>query len=131
VIRRLEADVFPAIGIRHVADVRAPELVRMAKTIADRGALDMAKRALQTCGQVFRYAIAHDLTERNPATEIKPGDFLPARERTNYARLEASEIPQLLRKIEGYEGSAITRLAMNLMALTFVRTSELIGALLG
>jgi integrase len=128
VLRRFEADVFPAIGARPIADIEAPELVRVMKTIAARGALDVATRALQTSGQVFRYAIAHGKACRNPATDIKPADVLPQRKAENYARVGAPELPTLLRKIEGYQGTPITRLAMKLMALTFVRTGELIGA---
>ncbi len=128
VLRRLEADVFPAIGSKPVSDVEAPDLVAMAKDIQKRGALDIAKRSLQTCGQVFRYAIAHGKARRNPATDIKPADILPSRTKVNYARVEAGELPGLLRKIEGYAGSPTTRLAIKLMAHTFVRTGELIGA---
>jgi len=126
--RRLQADVFPAIGARPVSEIEAPALVAMTKKTAARGALDIAKRNLQTCGQVFRYAIAHGLATRNPATDIKPADILPSRAKTHYARIDAQELPNLLRKIEAYQGSAVTRLAMKLMALTFVRTGELIGA---
>jgi len=128
VLRRLEADVFPAIGARPIDAIEAPELVAMVKAIAARGALDIAKRALQTTGQVFRYAIAHGKAKRNPAADIKPGDILPARKKTNYARLDSKGLPELLRHIESYQGAAVTRLAIKLMALTFVRTSELIGA---
>ena len=128
VIRRLEADVFPAIGARPIDAIEAPELVAMVKAIAARGALDIAKRALQTTGQVFRYAVAHGAAKRNPAGDIKPGDILAARKKTNYARVDSKDLPELLRHIEGYHGAAVTRLAMKLMALTFVRTSELIGA---
>lgn len=130
VIARLEADVFPVLGARPVAEVEAPELVRMLKKIAERGAVDIAKRCLQMSGQVFRYAIAHGLggTKRNPASDVKPGDILPLRRVENYARIDARELPLLLRKIEAYQGTPITRLAIKLMALTFVRTSELIEA---
>lgn len=128
VMRRLEADVFPALGKRPVDEIQAPELVKMTRAIEERGALDIAKRSLQTCGQVFRYAIAHGHAIRNPATEIRPGDILTIRKKQNYARLDAKELPELLRHIEVYQGSSVTRLAMKLMAMTFVRTSELIGA---
>lgn len=130
VMARLEGDVFPAIGARPVAQVEAPELVRMVKGIEARGAGDIAKRALQACSQVFRYAIAHGIgsTARNPAADVKPADVLAPRRKTNYARIDARELPALLRKIEGYQGTPTTRLAMKLMALTFVRTGELIGA---
>jgi integrase len=82
----------------------------------------------QTSSQVFRYAIAHGLATRNPAADIKHSDVLGSRQKKNLARIEGKELPQLLRHIDAYHGAAVTRLAMKLMALTFVRTSELIGA---
>lgn len=128
VIRRLEADVFPAIGKRPIAEIQAPELVAMMKAIEKRGALDIAKRCYQMTGQVFRYAIAHGLAQRNPASDVKPGDVLASRRKENYARIDSKELPDLLRKIEGYQGTPATRIAIKLLALTFVRTSELIEA---
>ena len=125
-LRRLEADVFPAIGTRPIAEIEAPELVAMAKEIEKRGAGELAKRSLQMCSMVFRYAIAHGKASRNPAIDIKPSDVLKARKVQNFARIGAGELPQLLRKIEAYKGKPTTRLALKLMALTFVRTSELI-----
>jgi integrase len=79
-------------------------------------------------GQVFRYAIAHGMAERNPAGDVKPSDILPSRRQTNYARIDAKELPALLRAIEAYQGTPVTRLAIKLLALTFVRTGELIAA---
>ena len=128
VIRRLEADVFPVVGSRAVSEIQAPELVKMMKAIQRRGALDIAKRCYQMTGQVFRYAIAHGIAERNPAGDIKPSDILPSRLKTNYARVDTKELPALLRAIEAYRGTPVTRLAIKLLSLTFVRTSELIGA---
>ncbi|MEO6292712.1 MAG: integrase arm-type DNA-binding domain-containing protein [Burkholderiaceae bacterium] len=128
VLRRLNADVFPAIGARPISAILAPELVAMVKDISKRGALDIAKRALQTSGQVFRYAVAHGIAPRNPANDVKPSEIIASRKATHYARLSTKELPDLMRSIEGYPGSAVTRLAMKLMSLTFVRTSELIGA---
>lgn len=128
VMRRFEADVFPCVGTRPITEVEAPELVKLVQSIAARGALDVATRALQNCGQVFRYAIAHGKARRNPAADIKPSDILRKRAKVNYARIDASELPALLRKIEAYQGTPVTRLAIKLMSLTFVRTGELIGA---
>jgi integrase len=127
-LRRLVADVFPAIGTRPIAEIEAPELVAMAKAIEKRGATELAKRSLQMCSMIFRYAIANGKARRNPAIDIRPGDVLKARRVENYARVGAGELPQLLRKIEAYQGKPTTRLALKLMALTFVRTSELIEA---
>jgi len=128
VLRRLEADIFPAIGKRPIADIQAPELVAMLKAIEARGARDIAKRAHETTGQIFRHAIAHGKASRNPSTDFKPSDFLKTHRKENYARVDATDLPQLLRKIEAYQGTPTTRLAIKLMALTFVRTGELIGA---
>jgi integrase len=128
VMRRFEADVFPRIGARPVSAIEAPELVAMMKAIAARDVLDLAKRALQTSSQVFRYAIAHGLATRNPAADIRPSDVLPSRKKKNLARIESKELPDLLRQIDAYQGTPTTRLAMKLMALTFTRTTELIAA---
>jgi integrase len=125
---RLEANVFPAIGGLAITEIEAPQIVAMVKAIQDRGKLDIAKRALETTGQIFRYAVAHSLAQRNLANEIRPGDILKSRQRVNHARVDAKELPALLRAIEVYQGKHVTRLAMKLLAMTFVRTSELIGA---
>jgi integrase len=126
--RRMEADILPCLGARPIAAIEAPELVAMTKAIEQRGARDIAKRALETTGQVFRYAIAHGYARRNPASEIRPSDILKSSRKVNYARVDAKELPNLLRAIEVYKGTHVTRLALKFMALAFVRTSELIGA---
>ena len=128
VARRVETDIIPCLGARPIAEIEAPEVVAMAKAIEQRGARDIAKRALETTGQIFRFAIAHGYAKRNPASEIKPSDILKTSPKINYARIDAKELPTLLRAIEVYQGKHITRLALKLMAMTFVRTSELIGA---
>jgi len=124
----MAADILPCLGARPIAKIEAPELVAMANAIQDRGARDIAKRALETVGQVFRYGIAHGFAMRNPATEIRPSDILKSIPKTNYARIDAKELPALLRRIEVYQGKQVTRLAMKLMVMTFVRTTELIEA---
>jgi integrase len=126
VIRRLESDVFPALGRFPITQITAPRLVAMAKKIEARGALDLAKRALQTCAQILRYAVALGYIDRSPSTDIRPSDFLKSYRKTNYARVEGEEFSELLRKIAVYDGSPYTRSALKLIALTFVRTSELI-----
>lgn len=58
IIRRLERDVFPWIGGKPIADLNAPEVLTTIRRIEARGRLETAHRALQNCGQVFRYAVA-------------------------------------------------------------------------
>lgn len=126
--RRLETDIFPRIGARPIAEIEAPELVAMMKAIESRGVGDLARRLFEKMSQIFRYAIAHGHAKRNPAADIRPSDVLKPVRSVNLARVDAQELPALLRAIEVYRGKVVTRLAMKLMALTFVRTSELIGA---
>jgi len=127
-LNRLKANVYPILGNRPIAEVEPMELVRLAKDIEARGASDMAKRILQIVSMVCRFAVAHGYAKRNPAAEIRPSDILKPTRKQNMARIDAKELPALLRAIEVYEGRQLTRLAIKLMALTFVRTSELIGA---
>jgi len=125
---RLKINVYPVLGDRPVAEIEPMELVLLAKGIEARGASDMAKRILQIVSMIFRYAVAHGYSKRNPAAEIRPSDILKPTRKKNMARIDAKELPALLRSIEVYEGRQLTRLAIKLMALTFVRTSELICA---
>lgn len=128
VLRRLEADVFPALGYKFIDNVTAADIRKLMLAIEGRGARDVAKRAHETAGQIFRYAIAHGVASRNPAAEFKPKDILAEAKEENFSRVDAKELPKLLGKMVSYDGDAITRLAMRLMAYTFVRTSELIEA---
>jgi integrase len=128
VMTRLTRDIFPAIGQLPVDGITARQIVAVIKKIEERGALEIAHRSLSNIGQVYRYAVAHGLATRNPAADFRASDIIRPTPVVNMARVEAEELPKLLRKIENYEGFPVTRLAMKLMALTFVRTSELIGA---
>lgn len=126
--RRLSTDVFPAIGHVAVDSLTAAMVRDCVKAVEKRGALDIAKRDLQKCSQIMRWAVANDLAQRNPVADVRPSDILPGRKKRNYSRLDAKDLPQLLRDMDTYTGGEHTRLALQLMALTFVRTSELIGA---
>ncbi len=75
-LRRLELDVFPAIGRVPVRELTTKRVADLAKRVEQRGALDISRRALQMVGQVLRYAVANDLVERNVAAEVRPSDFL-------------------------------------------------------
>ncbi len=123
---RLEEGVLSKIGDRPIDEIQAPEIVQMICAIEARGAHDVARRAHQTTSQIFRFGIAHGLCKQNPAAMFQPGDVLKRVAPENFSRVDASELPVLLQKIEYYDGSPVTRLALKLMALTFLRTSELI-----
>ena len=124
IIRRLERDIFPWIGSRPIAEVTAPELLAVLRRIEERGAVETAHRAHQNCGQVFRYAIATGRAERDPSPDLRGA--LPAVKQTHHAAItELKAIGELLRAIDGYQGSFITRCALRLAPLVFVRPGEL------
>lgn len=126
VLRRLETDIFPALGTRPINEIVAPELLSALRKIELRGAIDITHRAKQTCGQIFRYAVAIGKCDRNIASDLTGA--LKTRKKTNHACLEAKEIPEFLAKLELYEGDLQTKLALKLTLLTFVRTGEMRGA---
>ncbi len=125
---RIDEDVLSRIGNRPIAAIKPAEIARMILAIEERGAADVARRALQNTQQIFRYAMAFGLAEQNPAAAFRPGDILKQRVTTNFARVDASELPALLKKIDLYDGSHFVRLALQMMALVFVRTGEMIPA---
>ena len=128
VLRRLETNAFPTIGRRPISEIDAPELLAALRPMEERGAYDLAHRVLQVCGQVFRYGIATGRCTRNLAADLR-GALTPHKKK-HQAAVCPEDFPALLRAIAGYEkiGDKQTRLALELLALTFTRTNELIGA---
>lgn len=124
VIRRLERDVFPWIGGRPVADVTAPELLAVLRRIEGRGTIETAHRALQNCGQVFRYAVATGRAERDPSGDLR-GALPPMKHEHFAAVTDAKAIGPLLRKLDGHTGTLIVQSAIRLAPLVFVRPGEL------
>jgi integrase len=127
IVARLERDLFPWIGRRPITDITAKELLATVTRIADRGAIETSHRALQNCGQVFRYAIVTGRAERNPAADLR-GALPPVKQSHHAAILEPAAIGGLLRAIEGYQGGFVTRCALRLAPLVFVRPGELRNA---
>ncbi len=124
VISRLRKDIFPYIGARPICEITPPELLMVIRRIEARGAVETARRDLQKCGQIFRYGIATGRSERDVAADLQ-GAIAPPKKRHFASIHEPKEIGELLRAIEGYQGSAVTRCALKLAPLTFVRPGEL------
>ena len=97
--RRLDSNILPSLGALQITEIDAPDIVAMVRTIEARGALDIAKRAMETTGQIFRYAIAHGKARRNPAADFRPSDVLKSSRKTNYARIDEKELPHLLKEL--------------------------------
>lgn len=126
IMNSLEADIFPKLGDRPIGSISAPDLLMALRVIEKRGALEIAGRVLQRCNAVFRYAVATGRIAANPAAELRGALKTP--ERKHYAALAHDELPEFLAKLAEYDGDPQTRLGLQLMVHTFVRTGELRAA---
>jgi integrase len=126
-IRRFDRDIFPWIGGRPIAEINAPELLAVVRRIENRGALETAHRALANCGQVFRYAIATGRAERDPSGDLR-GALPPVKGTHFAATTEPKRVGEILRALDGYEGTLTVRCALRLAPLVFVRPGELRNA---
>jgi integrase len=124
IIRRLELNVFPWLGSRRIKAITAPELLAVLRRVESRGANETAHRALQVCGRVFRYAIATGRAERDPSRDLS-GALAPIQERHLASITEPLAVGELLRAIDAYKGAFVTRCALRLAPLVFVRPGEL------
>lgn len=121
---RLEQDVFPWLGGLPIGAIKAPQLLQAMRRIEARGAIETAHRALQACGQVFRYAIATGRAEHDPASDLR-GALKPVLVKHMAAITDPARVGELLRAIEAYKGMPVTRAALQLAPLVFVRPGEL------
>jgi integrase len=126
-LKRFKVHIFPKIGHRPIREITAPELLSALRAIEVRGTIESAHKVARACGQVFRFAIAAGRCDRNPAADLR-GALKAKPKAKPMAALAGDELPALLKGIEGYDGDVQTRLALKLLALTFVRTNELRSA---
>jgi integrase len=124
IIRRFELYVFPWLGDRQIKSITAPDLLTVLRRIEAKGTLDTAHRTKQNCGQVLRYAVATGRAERDPSADLR-GALPPASGKHMATITDPKEIAGLLRSIDDYRGSIVTRCALQLAPLFFVRPGEL------
>jgi len=124
ILRRLEVDIFPWIGKRPISEIMAPEILAALRRIENRGAIETAHRAHQNVSQVFRYAIATGRAERDPSADLR-GALEPVKKRHLASITDPKAIGDLLRAINDYKGFFVTKCALRLAPLVFVRPGEL------
>lgn len=124
VTRRLERDAFPWIGQTKVHDLEPPELLQMLRRIEGRGAVETTHRIKGLVGQVMRYAVATGRAQRDPTQDLA-GALKTKRARHHASIINPAEIGPLLRVIDAYGGQPVTRYALQLAPLVFVRPGEL------
>jgi len=124
IIRRLERDIFPWLGKKPITKITSPLLLESIRRIEKRGANETAHRALADCGQVFRFAIAEGVGERDPSQDLR-GALEPTHKKHFAAITEPDQVGGLLRKLDMYEGTLVVQCALRLAPYVFVRPGEL------
>lgn len=127
VMDRLEADVFPPLGRLPITEIEPPDVLEALRKVEARGALEIAKRDMQMIGQIFRFAIASGRAKRDPTQDLRGALKSPKRVEHRRA-LPHGDLPGFLRALDAYDGEPMTKHALKLMVLTFVRTGELRAA---
>jgi integrase len=118
-----EKDLFPALGDMPIDQIKGKDVLACAKKIEERGAQEMAKRSIPLAGRIFRFAIRKGLIENDPTPHLQ--EALKPRKVKHMARLDISEFPPFLERMDRYHGNPMIKTAIQLMTLTFVRTAEL------
>ncbi len=128
ILNRLESDIFRDLGSRPISEISPLELLDVIKKIEKREAHVLAHRAVQYCTRIFRYAILTSRADRNPGSDLT-GALKPA-VGTHHSALDVKDLPGFLKALDENKPRLYvqTRLAVKLLMLTFVRTSELIKA---
>ena len=120
----LERDVFPWIGAKPIKDVTAPQVLACLRRVEERGAVESAHRIQQQLGQVFRYAVTTGRAQHNPVPNLR--EALAKPKKKNLAAItDPKQVGALLRAIDDYRGGFVTRCALKLAPLVFVRPGEL------
>ncbi len=121
---RLVRDVFPWLGDKPVSEINPPDILEILHRVESRGALETAHRIRTICGQVLRYAVATGRAERDSAADLR-GALPPVKEKHHAALIDPKEVAELLQAIDGLKGTYVTKCALKLAPLLFVRPGEL------
>lgn len=124
----LENHVYPRIGSKPIAAIRPADVRELVQAIEAGGARETAGRVFQRIRAIYRYAVAHELTDTDPTYPLKPAEILKRQTVKHRAALPEREVSQFLRLLNEYQGEAATRAALQLLVLTSVRPGELRGA---
>jgi len=120
----LKNDLNPSLGSRPISQVTSAELLMVLRKVEARGAVNMAHRAKQTAGQVFRYAVATGRAERDPSGDLRGA--LKTKAKKHYAAItDPVQVGKLLLAIDAFQGTPTVKTALQLSAMLFQRPGEI------
>lgn len=123
VLREMEADLFPTLGKRGIAELKTKDLLTTVKAVERRGAIELAGRLRQRLVGIMRIAVQQELIDSNPALDLQGSTA--TRKVRHRAALPLDRLPDLLTHMEADTGRPLTRYAVKLSLLVFIRSSEL------
>jgi len=121
-VDRFAKHVFPVIGGKHINDIKSPDITALVKPLFDK--LETAHRVHAEITAVYNYAIAHGLSEYNPAQAVAK-QIPPQKVKHRAALTEPGEVGQLLRDIFCYQGTYVVQQALKLSPYLFQRPGEI------
>ena len=125
VIRYLEAEVFPAIGVMQIQEIKAAHIKALLDGIMTRGVHNTAEKIREWTAAVFDYAAMLEITESNPARILR--QYIPPRPATNRPALPREELTEFYRRLIPADVEHSNRIGLLLIMLVFVRNTELRG----
>ncbi|AWS50247.1 tyrosine-type recombinase/integrase [Providencia rettgeri] len=123
VLKSLEDNIFAAIGKCNIAELKTRDLLEPIKAVEMSGRLEVAARLQQRVTAIMRYAVQSGLIDYNPAQDM--AGAVATGKRVHRAALELKRLPEFLQRIDDYKGRPLTKLAVKLTLLVFIRSSEL------
>jgi len=125
-VNAMKKDFYPIIGNKSIDKIERAELVKIAQTIQERGAVETAHRLINLCGQIWRYALQLDKVKHNIVADISKNDVLQSFTHTPMRTItNPQKIGELMRALSEYHGDYSTKWALLFMAHTFVRSSNI------
>ena len=124
VMRRLERDIFPFLGAIPIQTIKVADIRETLNRMTQRGVVESAHRALQNINQILQLGLITERVDRNVANNLS--SLLPAKQVKHFAAItDPKRVGELMRMIDGYQGTVVTLAALKLMPLVFVRSLEL------
>lgn len=124
VLRLLERDVYPYLGVRPIAEIEGPDVLAVLQRMEARGVRETTRRARIYCEKIFNHAFALGKVKHNPAAGLV--DALKAPKKEHFPAItDPQRFGELMRAIDGYQGTFIVCSALRLAPLVFVRPGEL------
>ncbi|SBW05773.1 putative phage integrase [uncultured Alphaproteobacteria bacterium] len=121
---RLDKFLLPDLGNLPIKSIVPRQILTPLRRVEERGHAHSARRALQICGQVFRYGVACGYVESDPTRDLR-GALTMETTTHQQSITEPKSVGALLRAIWDYEGSPVVVLALRMAVYVFVRPGEL------